>query len=145
LADLRQVFFEELATPGDLVIPFEGEAFVALIWGCNVSFDASQRHDVATALIESGCRYVVCGGKDCEAWHDDTDMACAVLEVESSQEIPFVMTTWHTDESVEDVVFFAFNLTNFDEHDFRKYLVLMVGHDPSEQNHIETLIQAESR
>jgi hypothetical protein len=74
-------------------------------------------------------------------------MALAALSVElgPGQEMPTVMTTWHTGESVEDVVFFAFNLTNFDEHDFRKYLVLMIGHDPAGQNCIEGLIRAVSR
>jgi hypothetical protein len=66
----------------------------------------------------------VCGGKNCEAWHDDADMVVVILELDSGQELPMVMTTWHSDEPEEEVVFFAFNLTNFDQHDFRKYLVL---------------------
>ena len=43
--------------------------------------------------------------------------------------MPMLMTTWHNEESVEDVAFFAADCTNFDEHDFRKYLILIVGND----------------
>jgi UDP-N-acetylmuramyl pentapeptide synthase len=71
-------------------------------------------------------------------------MAWAILDTESApgQETPHVMTTWHTDEPEQEVVFFAFNLTNFDEHDFRKYLVLTIGHDSVVRNRLEKLIRS---
>jgi hypothetical protein len=135
-----------LTVPSDFVVPFTGESYVALIWG-NISFHANERQEVAKALIDSGCRYVVCGGQDCEAWHDETDMVWAMLSVELGQglEMPAVMTSWHNNESEEDVVYFAFNLTNFDEHEFNKYLVLMIGSDHSEERRIEELIEAIQR
>ena len=43
------------------------------------------------------------------------------------REAVHVMTTWHADESADDVVFFFVRNTNFDDHDFVCYLVLHVG------------------
>lgn len=44
--------------------------------------------------------------------------------------MPPVMTSWHADESEEAVLFFAFNCTNFEKHNFKKFLVLVIGHEP---------------
>lgn len=47
-------------------------------------------------------------GKDCSSWDDSVDLAN--LEQFGSGEIPdekFVMTTWHEDEPLEDVIWFA--------------------------------------
>lgn len=37
------------------------------------------------------------------------------------------MTTWHADESPDDVAFFFVLNRNFNEHDFKRFLVLHVG------------------
>ena len=37
------------------------------------------------------------------------------------------MTTWHEDENPDDVAFFFVLNTNFDDHDFDRYLVVHVG------------------
>ena len=47
------------------------------------------------------------------------------------------MISWHTDESPEDVIWFARNNTNFDEHDFKCLLVLVIGEDSDGRRNIE--------
>lgn len=42
-----------------------------------------------------------------------------------------MMTSWHSGEVIEDVAFFFVNNTNYDEHDFRDFLVLQIGDDPA--------------
>ena len=42
-------------------------------------------------------------------------------------EADHVMTTSHSDESPDDVAFFFVYNTNFDDHDFVRYLVLHIG------------------
>jgi hypothetical protein len=54
---------------------------------------------------------------------------------------PFLMTTWHAGEAVEDVVFFALNCTNFEAHDFKRFLLLVVGEDRGTRSQIERLIR----
>lgn len=123
----QRVVIGQLSVHDDLVVPFTGEEYVGLVWAADDTFDDAARMKVVGALIDSGCRYVVCGGVDCERWHDDADVAFVSLEASSDADVPFVMTTWHHNESVEDVVFFATYCTNFDDYDFKCLLVLVVG------------------
>jgi hypothetical protein len=99
---------------------------------------------VATALIKSGCRYIVCGGVKCEQWHDEADLAWVMLDLESGPDngMPLVMTTWHPDESEEEVVDFALNSTNFEECEFRCCLVLIAGDDPAVHERICGLVKS---
>ena len=39
------------------------------------------------------------------------------------------MTSWHEGESPEDVAFFFVNTTNFDRHNFKRFVVLQFGED----------------
>lgn len=123
----HRVAIGQLAAHENLIPPFSGEEYVGVVWAADGTFDEAARIKVVGALIDSGCRYIVCGGVDCEEWHDDADVAFANLEATSDSEVPFVMTTWHRNESMEDVVFFATYCTNFDDHDFKFLLVLVVG------------------
>jgi hypothetical protein len=64
--------------------------------------------DTARWLVASGVRYALAWGRDCEAWHDAIDDAH--LEAFDYGEVPddrLVMTTWHEDEDLEDVFWFA--------------------------------------
>ena len=43
------------------------------------------------------------------------------------------MTTWHTGETADEVAFFFALNTNFDNHEFTRYLVLHVGTGPARE------------
>lgn len=141
--DGRRVLGYALSPSGELTIPFEQEPFVATIWASDQSFCAKKRFEVAVSLIQAGCRYSVCGGENCEAWHDDADLAWVNLSVElgAGQEMPMVVTTWHFGESEEEVVSFARDLTNFAEHEFTNFLVLVAGEGVANEARVERLIQ----
>jgi hypothetical protein len=74
------------------------EQCVALKWQLQLS----------TWLVESGCRYMMAWGENCSSWDDSVDMAN--LEAFDYGDIPddqFVMTTWHENEPLGDVFWFA--------------------------------------
>jgi hypothetical protein len=113
--------------------PFPGVGFPCLIWDHGAGWADEDRLALAAALLASGCRYAVCGGDSCEAWHDSVDLAFVKAHGVNTEELPdadFVMTSWHEGESPDDVAFFFVLNTNFDEHDFRNFLVLHVGDGP---------------
>ena len=59
-------------------------------------------------LADSGCLYMMAWGKDCSSWDDSVDLAN--LDQFGYGEIPdhkFIMTTWHDDKSLQEVVRFA--------------------------------------
>ena len=64
-------------------------------------------------------------GKDCNLWDDSVDWAN--IEQFQYNEIPdesFVMTTWHEDETLKDVFWFAKNVAYHGEYEFLNTLIL---------------------
>ena len=59
-------------------------------------------------LVDSGCLYMMAWGEDCSSWDDSVDLAN--LEGFDFGDIPddeFVMTTWHKNEPLREVFWFA--------------------------------------
>ena len=119
--------------PGDFAGPFPGMLVSCMVWDHDGRFTEAQRVVVAKLLLQAGCRYVVCGGQNCEAWHDAVDVEFVQQHLDDSDETRkavHVLTTWHAGESPDDVAFFFVLNTNFDDYDFEHYLVLHVGDGP---------------
>ncbi len=65
---------------------------------------------VSTWLVTSGCLYMMAWGIECSSWDDSVDYAN--IEYFNYENIPdnkFVMTTWHENESIEEVFLFSKN------------------------------------
>ncbi len=75
LADGRRVLFETISSAEEMTVPFDGEPYLCVIWVSDDSFDDQLRYRLAQKLVKSNCRYAVCGGVDCERWHDEIDDA----------------------------------------------------------------------
>ena len=59
-------------------------------------------------LVETGCRYIMAWGGECGSWDDSVDLANR--EKFNFEDIPdegVVITTWHEDESLKEVFWFA--------------------------------------
>jgi hypothetical protein len=66
------------------------------------------RDRVSAGLVEAGCLFLMAWGVDCEVWHDAVDDA--VIAAAGDDEIPddrFVLTTWHSDETLSETFWFA--------------------------------------
>lgn len=69
------------------------------------------RAKASSWLVKSGCLYMNAWGEECGLW--DTAVDLANLEIFDFEDIPedgFVMTTWHDDETMGQVFWFAKNL-----------------------------------
>jgi hypothetical protein len=68
------------------------------------------RNRVSDWLVASGCLYMLAWGIDCSIWDDAVDWA-NISEFDFKPIPPerFVMTTWHENESIEEVFWFAKN------------------------------------
>jgi hypothetical protein len=83
---------------------------------------------VAEWLVSSGCKYAVCAGEQCSQWHDAIDLVGIVADIESEpSHSQYIMTSWHTNESIEEVVWFWLNLTDYGDFNFQNYVALIVG------------------
>jgi hypothetical protein len=128
--DDRRAFFLQAMEPGDdLPPPFGDQPYAALVWATRPTSDV-QKQRIAHALIASGCRYVVCGGAQSEAWEEAADDAYLTQD-DLPDPVPqdrMVMTSSHRGEPPDEVVFFLANNTRL-HHEFSRYLVLLVGPD----------------
>ncbi|WP_334184471.1 DUF7684 family protein [Novosphingobium sp.] len=96
------------------------ERAVAQVW----------RDEVASWLVDRGCLYFIAWGVACEDWHDAVDWT--VLEAFDFGEIPddrFVMTTWHSKETLPEALWFAENCATHPNVDLTDTLIVHVTYD----------------
>lgn len=82
--------------------PFKAVAII------EIPVSQQRQHEVSDWLVRSGCRYMMAWGPGCNSWDDSVDMAN--MKRFSFGDIPdeeFIMTTWHEEESLDDVFHFA--------------------------------------
>jgi hypothetical protein len=126
----RQFQLDVLERPYDFRSPFAGEQFVVLLWVVDPAVTRDEQWRLSVQLVTQGCRYAVCAGHGCSTWDDSIDWA--YLESDPNFNPPderFVMTTWHEDQSVEEVAEFFAEHTSFADFVAKNYLVLLVGTD----------------
>jgi len=89
--------------------------------------------EVSRWLVDSGCLYMMAWGQNCSSWDDSVD--CAQIEKFLPDEAPdeeFVMTTWHDDETLESVFWFAQFCAHHGDVELKNTLVVHVGLDDRE-------------
>ncbi len=112
-----EVYSEEVAPGAELKLTLTGP-FACLLWDHGLSLS----ENLAESLLDAGCRYALCGGPRCEAWHDLIDL------VFTAQDRAYeIMTTWHDDESVADIAFHFLRATSFGDLYLTHFVVLHLG------------------
>lgn len=84
---------------------------------------------LARDLLARGCVWFLCFGPDCLRVHDIIDAESEAFN-RGPNDAPWTMTTWHSDESFDDVVWQFLNTTALPDCFFdttRTALVLIVG------------------
>lgn len=94
---------------------------------------------VSKWLAEPGSLYMMALGKDCNSWNDGVDFAN--LDQFGHDEIPddkIIMTTWHEDESLQEVVWFAKFSAHHPTVELKNVLFLHIG-SANRQSEFEAL------
>jgi hypothetical protein len=104
-----------------------GPEFKCVIWTtCEMGADWRMR--VAERLIADRVRYVQAGGLQGTLWDDAVDYAYMATDPQfNPPDETFVMTTWHDDKSLADVLWFSFHTAAFDDLWWNHLLVLWIG------------------
>ena len=100
----RTLLVLELGGPGDMpgTLALDGRFVCLLAWdAADVSF--TEVETVASKLLHDGCAYICCWGSACERVHEAFDEA----DIARSPEGPYVMSTWHADDPLEEALWFA--------------------------------------
>ena len=71
--------------------------------------------EIPRKLIDQGLAYLCAWGDDCERVHDIFDEVSEFVEKETGKENT-IMTAWHSDESLEDALWFALYCTTPVDH-----------------------------
>jgi hypothetical protein len=108
----RQIFFLPLSSleslPLNLRLP---TPHFVLFLACNASkITTDSIYDFAQKIVEMGAVYVCSWGKDCELTHEIFDEFLELREAEEVKQLPHIMTTWHTNDSLDEALWFALNV-----------------------------------
>ena len=76
-----------------------------LVWDAENATDKEIAH-LSNKLILAGCAYVCCWGVDCERVHDLFDAECVERGFDASSD-DTIMTTWHTDDTLDEFIHFS--------------------------------------
>lgn len=97
----------------------------------------TQELDLARALIDAQAFFVCAWGLKCERMHDTVDDASLErehLEQRLADEVPVVMTTWHSQDSLEAAFWFFRELATHPEVKLKRSLIVHVSdNDRSEE------------
>ena len=102
----RDLFLLSLNSSEELVTLSVPSKFVCLIaWDAHdVSTDEIGR--VTELLLDAGAVYVCAWGSDCDRVHDIIDELIAYAGA-TGRDVPFVMTTWHSNQPLAEAIDFA--------------------------------------
>ena len=70
-------------------------------------YSGKWQDEVSRWLVDAGCLYMMAWGPNCTRWDDSVDYAQIAKYPDGAPDPDFVMTTWHEDETLEEVFWFA--------------------------------------
>lgn len=92
-----------------------------------------EREAVSKWLVQSGCVFMMAWGKECSLWDDSVDIAkLAQFQYNEIPDESFVLTTWHEDETLKDVFWFAKHVAFHGEYENLNTLVLHISQTQKE-------------
>lgn len=134
----------QIPRPFKFSSPFEGEEFVVLLYVDEKQITPEEQEKLSDEIVAEGCRYAVCAGHLCSSWDDSIDMADLKRNNFEINEKTFVMTSWHEEETIEDIVFHFLNVTWFDDFVPENFLVVVVGDNPQALANIRQEIEKQA-
>jgi hypothetical protein len=86
---------------------------------------------VSSWLVLSGCRYMMAWGRECSSWDDSVDEASiAEFEFREKPDCNFVLTTWHENEPMNEVFWYAKNTAFHPVLDLKNAVVVHIANMP---------------
>jgi hypothetical protein len=87
--------------------PWDGAEFALMLVVADEGVSKDDRNAWCSQIVARGCRYAVCTGLGRETWHDTLDESYVASDPNFHPPPErFMMTTWHENESLEDVARF---------------------------------------
>lgn len=119
--------YKQLSRPYLFASPFADAEVAVLLYINDTTITAEEQELLSDQIVAGGCRYAVCAGYKCSTWDDSIDVADLRRNDWKVRDDNFVMTSWHENETLEDIVSFFLNDTSFDYFTATNMLVLVLG------------------
>ncbi|WP_434056911.1 DUF7684 family protein [Hyphococcus aureus] len=123
---IQNVEYIHLPT-GTLPPDLRGSAFRCVVI-IQESVSIEWRDLISSWLVYGGCLYMMAWGNDCILWDDSVDYAN--LERFNFQEIPeeqFVLTTWHSEETLDEVFWFSKNCAHHSIIELKRTILIDIN------------------
>ncbi len=136
------VWLTEIQRPYVMKSPFDGGDYALLLINNDGSIRPTERVALSEEIVRTSCRYAVCTGFYCSEWDDSIDEAYVGSDPNfDPPDERFVMTTWHENETLNDVVeYFRWN-TVFDDFVPDKFLIMVIGPTQALQYELLELVE----
>ena len=108
-----------------------------LLYVAATDVSAEEQTKISESIVASGCRYAVCYGYRCSSWDDSIDLASIDA---GKEEASLVMTSWHEEETPDDVAFFFQRNTAFDDFTAERKGLFILGSNSKIEAALETAI-----
>ena len=137
----KNIAIETIQKPYDTSSIKVKAPFACLLYSDQENVSDDEMVLIANWLVLSGCRYALCAGFKCERWHDTIDTADIIRDPTIQN---LVMTTWHKNEPIEEVVWSWLNSTNFKNIIFENYLALLIDDSKTIEEKIRQAVKNNS-
>ena len=124
--------------PGSVTPKLDDKTPFAAVVAISSEVSNDWRNEVSDWLVESGCRYMLAWGLDCSLWDDSVDLAnLEKYEYMSVPDDKSVMTTWHENESLDSVFWFAKTSAVHGSFELTRLIILDICAETREETIIE--------
>jgi hypothetical protein len=109
-------------------------------------YSSDWQNEVSDWLVRSGCLYMMAWGPDCSSWDDSVDWAnLADFNYGDILDDRFVMTTWHENEPLEDVFWFAGFCASQGTVEIRSTVIVHVSRQDEGEEMLRRFLAAQER
>lgn len=134
----RSYYFHSLSESDIDFIDFNKKEFILLIFVNNEDFNSEDSELLAHYLLDSNVRYILCAGTAAEKVHDLFD--CLIRDGDwNTFRGETILTTGHTNEQTEDIIFSFVNCAYPEKSDPSIGLMLFPRKDKNAEKFIECL------
>ncbi len=105
--------------------------------------DWKWRDKISRWLVDSGCLFMMAWGRDCKLWDESVDYAN--IDDFPDGEIPedrLVLTTWHDDEPLEELFWFAQHSAHHEGIEQKRLLLLDISQMPRKDAVMQQLVRS---
>ena len=121
--------------PGEPLPDISAYAQFKAVIALSAEYSADWQKEVSDWLVACGCRYMMAWGPNSSSWDDSVDWADLEARDFEDDDSRFVRTTWHNNETLESVFWYAqfCEMFSYDDVELKETIIVDIGDTPREE------------